>query len=221
LAGGVAHDIQNFLTVVRAEAEMLREEQVSRDDRMRAVDGIHEAITGSAQLTRMLGGLSRKNVKERKTLVLQPFLRSSERLLRSMLPRSVTITVQVPEAPPLAVLASEIRLQQVLLNLAANARDAMPEGGRFKITLEAQGQDDSAWAVITVEDNGAGIPAEVQGKVFDELFTTKAAGHGTGFGLAIARNVVREHGGTIELRSEAGRGTCFTIRVPCTPRAPS
>ncbi|MEN3279152.1 MAG: hypothetical protein V7607_292 [Solirubrobacteraceae bacterium] len=209
LAGGVAHDFNNLLSVILtcvgfAQRELPADHPV-RDD----VEEIGRAADRAAALTRQLLMFSRREVVKPQVVDVAATVRDLERLLDRTLSERVALRISCgPGVPP--VLIDPAQLEQVLVNLAVNARDAMPEGGTLSIAVS--GTDGGTR--ITVADDGAGMPAEVREHAFEPFFTTKEAGEGTGLGLATVHGVVTDAGGTVDINSEVGSGTVVTIFLP-------
>ncbi len=209
LAGGVAHDFNNLLTVISSFTSLMLANHGPDDPEREMLEGVRGAAERGAALTRQLLTLSRKQVLQPRVLDLNEIIRSIEGILRRLLGDGIVAIVALdPDIP--AVHADESQIEQILLNLAANARDAMPSGGRFSITTT---NVDGA-AVITVQDTGGGMTPETIERIFEPFFTTKGDGRGTGLGLSIVASVVEQSGGTIHVASEPGAGTTFTVTLP-------
>jgi two-component system cell cycle sensor histidine kinase/response regulator CckA len=209
LAGGVAHDFNNLLSVIlTCVGFALRElpaDHPVRDD----VDEIGRAADRAAALTRQLLMFSRREVVKPEVLDVGALLRDLERLLDRTLSERIALRITVgPGLVP--VLADRAQLEQVLVNLAVNARDAMPEGGTLAIAVGGV----HGGVRITVVDDGAGMPEEVRERAFEPFFTTKDPGQGTGLGLATVHGIVTDTGGTVDIDSSPGRGTAVTIFLP-------
>jgi PAS domain S-box-containing protein len=235
LAAGVAHDFNNILGVVTGYAELLRKRLT--DERLcRYADDILKAADRAASLTRQLLAFSRKQVLAPRILDLNAVVGDMEKMLRRVIGEDVQlITVLSKEAP--RVLADPGQVEQVLMNLAVNARDAMPRGGRLIIETGArrfESEDEERrsealeglYAMLSVIDTGVGMPPEVQARIFEPFFTTKSASKGTGLGLATVHGIVKQSGGNIFVHSEPGRGTTFkvylpAVEAPATPALPS
>jgi two-component system cell cycle sensor histidine kinase/response regulator CckA len=223
LAGGVAHDFNNLLSVILGSSELLLEELGADDPRRRYVETITTASKRAVSLTKQLLTFSRKQVFSPLVFDLNSIVRETYLMLPRMIGEHVEIGIVLSkeQAP---VLADPTQVQQVLMNLAANARDAMPEGG--KLTIEVanwemkKGSGESAdvspghYVTLTVSDTGAGMAREIQSRAFDPFFTTKDIGKGTGLGLSTVYGIVKESGGSILLNSERGEGTTFKIYLP-------
>ena len=226
LAGGVAHDFNNLLTVISGHASLL-ERPLTGDERRDSVQTILDATSRAAELTRQLLDVARRPLTQSTSVDVAETLRRLRRLLRPALPASITIDID--EAPPGEVPLEGVQLEQVLLNLALNARDAMPTGGRLHIATAFRELDASQaspvalsagkWVRLEVSDDGAGIPAEVLPHLFEPFFTTKGR-KGTGLGLSTASGIVASAGGRIDVRSSAGAGTTFTVWLPWVDAKP-
>jgi PAS domain S-box-containing protein len=228
LAGGVAHDFNNLLTSVLGHAELILGE-VRPDDPIRSdVEEIRRAANRAAELTRQLLAFSRRQVVAPRVVDLNDVVRNVTTMLRRLLGEDIVLEIDL--ADPLApVYADAAQLEQVIVNLAVNSRDAMPRGGRLAIrtrmrppppdprglppALARDGQ-----VVLMVEDSGEGMDAKTLAHVFEPFFTTKPPGRGTGLGLATVYGIVSQAGGHIGVESERGRGARFTIRLPPADR---
>jgi PAS domain S-box-containing protein len=224
LAGGVAHDFNNLLTVILGCAEELQE---GGGEAPEAVGEIREAAERARDLTRQLLSFARRQVIDPRPMDLNELVRGSERLLRRVAGEDVDVVVDL--APSLwAIRADPAQLQQALVNLATNARDAMPRGGKLtvetsNVVLEAPSHEGVApgpYVLLAVSDSGEGMSAEARKHAFEPFFTTKPLGHGTGLGLAAVYGVVKQSGGHIWLYSEAGEGTTFKLHFPRVDAAP-
>ncbi len=224
LAAGIAHDFNNLLTVVGAVAEMLKMRPDLPDPVKEDLEYIVSQGEQAAQLVQQILDFSRKSVAQREPVDLVAFLREAARLLDRALPETIRLVAAFGRESPV-VEASPTQLQQVITNLAVNARDAMPEGGELRIGLSSlkvapgeppplpeMGPGD--WVVWTVSDTGTGMPPEVIAHIFEPFFTTKKVGKGTGLGLAQVYGIVKQHGGEIGVESRVGEGTTFTIYLP-------
>ncbi len=230
LAGGVAHDFNNLLTAILGYASLLMAKAKPGDPDRDDLRQIVEAGQRASGLTRQLLAFSRKQVLETRVLSLNTIASSLEKMLRRLIGEHIELRTALASGLG-PVKADAGQLEQVLLNLAVNARDAMPQGGTLTIstrsvTLDAEraGAHDTVppgvYAALSVKDTGGGIPPEIQGRVFEPFFTTKAPGHGTGLGLATVFGIVKQSGGYIEVASAPGRGTEFTVYLPLSLEAP-
>ncbi len=217
LAGGVAHDFNNLLTVINGYCDML--ESRIEDEAVRvSVAEIHTAGIKAARLTGQLLAFSRKQVVQPRVLSMKALIKDHTRMLSRLLGEDVEIELNLCKNP-VHVLADPGQLDQVLLNLAVNARDAMPEGGKLTISLEVEQRTDEAghqreWGRMVVSDTGCGMDAEVLGHLFEPFFTTKEQGRGTGLGLATIYGILTQAGGDITAESLPGEGSSFIVRLP-------
>jgi PAS domain S-box-containing protein len=231
LAGGVAHDFNNILVVFLACAEALqRSLDEGRPPDREDVQEIQEAAWRAKDLTSQLLAFARKQVVAPVVLDLNEEVRRAERMLRRLLGEDVELSLRL-QAGLWATTCDPGQLQQLLMNLVVNARDAMPGGGRLAIStgnVERPGTDEEGWrgparvpapgqyVRLLVEDSGSGIPPELWSDLFEPFVTTKPLGQGTGLGLATAYGIVQQAGGVIRFRTQAGRGTAFEILLPRT-----
>jgi two-component system cell cycle sensor histidine kinase/response regulator CckA len=232
LAGGIAHDFNNVLTVVNGYAEMLLAEIGSDDRRWSPLSAIHDAGRRAARLTNQLLAFSRRAMVERRALDLNTVVEDSARLLGRVIGERIAIELSLKRGIP-RIMADPGQIEQMIMNLVLNARDAMPAGGRLMLGTDVVsiGQDDNVshprlaageYVQLTVADTGQGMSAEVRVRIFEPFFTTKEMGQGTGLGLAVVHGIVEQGGGHIRVASDIGRGTTFTILFPATdePIAP-
>ncbi|MGA2481198.1 MAG: ATP-binding protein, partial [Spirochaetia bacterium] len=225
LAGGVAHDFNNLLTSIIGYSDLLlREERVSGDIR-EGIQEVESAAYRAADLTRRLLTFSRKQVLQPRVVDLNVLISSLSKLLRRMIGEDVTLQSRLDPAIG-RLRADPGQIEQVIINLAVNSRDAMPEGGTLGIDTEnviltaggLHGHTEVAagrYVLVTVSDTGIGMSEEVKSHLFEPFFTTKEPGRGTGLGLATVYGIVRQSGGHIDLTTAPGRGTAFRIYLPC------
>jgi PAS domain S-box-containing protein len=221
LAGGIAHDFNNLLTAIMGYAEVVLNLLRPDDPAREMVTQIVRSGERAASLTRQLLAFSRKQLIAPQALDVNAIVRESGKLLRRLLGEDIEfITALHPDLG--AVYADPGQLQQVLVNLAINARDAMPAGGRLTITTARAelgeghpGVPPGFYALLAVGDTGCGMTPEVQRYVFEPFFTTKGVGKGTGLGLATVYGIVKQGGGHIEVESEPGKGSLFRVYLPC------
>ncbi|MEA2409369.1 MAG: two-component system, cell cycle sensor histidine kinase and response regulator CckA [Thermoleophilaceae bacterium] len=214
LAGGIAHDFNNLLAIIQGYADFARE--AATDDQQRHdLEELSKAAARGAELVRQLLLFSRRKPVEAIALDIAEVVRDTEPMLRQALGEGIELRCWlVSELPP--VLIDPGQVTQVLVNLAVNARDAMPDGGTLTIKgTRTEGGD----VRLTVEDTGAGMDEETVAKAFDPFFTTKPPGSGTGLGLASVYGIVTQANGTIELQSTPGGGTCIVVELPQTEGA--
>jgi PAS domain S-box-containing protein len=231
LAGGVAHDFNNLLTVINGYAELLLQEERLPETVRGVVAEMFKAGGRAAGLTRQLLTFGRRQVWEPRVLDLNAVVTETGVMLRRLIGEDVTLSVSLdPALYPVKV--DPVQVQQVVLNLAVNARDAMPEGGRLSIetrtvTLDAAYARDNpditpgSYAVLAVTDTGCGMSADVRARIFEPFFTTKGLGKGTGLGLATVYGIVKQSGGHISVASEVGAGTTFEVYFPRVVAAPA
>ncbi|MGD2216553.1 MAG: PAS domain S-box protein, partial [Gemmatimonadales bacterium] len=223
LAGGVAHDFNNVLTVILSNSEMLAGELGPEDPRRQELMEIRDAAQRAATLTRQLLAFSRKQVLKPRVLSLNSVVVTLERMLRRLIGEDIDLAT-VLEPDLWEVEADPGQLEQIVMNLAVNARDAMPEGGELSIeTVNAEVDDSFAkkhfpmppgrYVMLAVRDSGAGMDAETQRQIFEPFFTTKS--RGTGLGLSMVYGIVKQSGGFIWADSEPGQGSTFKIYFPC------
>jgi PAS domain S-box-containing protein len=228
LAGGIAHDFNNILTGIIGDASLVVEETAAGDPRRDSAQEILDAARRAATLTRGLLAFSRKQRIEPRPADLNEIVGRVERMLRRIIGEDVELRVQL-SARPLVASVDPAQIEQVLMNLATNAKDAMPAGGLLGIAtgeseVEPEGHGDGTRlsgpvALLTVSDSGAGMSEEVQERIFEPFFTTKEAGKGTGLGLAIVLGIVQQHGGIVRVYSRAGIGTTFKVYLPLADAA--
>jgi len=229
LAGGVAHDFNNLLTPILGYTEMLTTAS-GRDERSRTrLNGIRDAALKARDLTRQLLAFSRKQVLEMKPVDLNQVIEAFALILERTIREDIAVSHRLD---PLlgSILADRSQIEQIIMNLAINAQDAMPEGGSLligtrNVSLDATSQrtPDLApgdYVMLTISDSGCGMDAEVMGHIFEPFFTTKPEGKGTGLGLATVFGIVKQHGGQIDVLSAPGQGTTITIYFPRNEEAP-
>ena len=211
LAGGVAHDFNNILTAIVASAETTRMALPAGHPGVEESSEILRASGRASDLTRQLLAFARRSVVTPGRVEVNDVAEESSRLLQRIIGEDIRLETRLaPGLPP--VLIDPTQLQQVLLNLAVNARDAMPRGGVLNITTRAA----QGGMVLEVQDTGAGIPPDDLPFIFEPFFTTKEPGKGTGLGLATTYGIVQQAGGRIEVSSQPGRGSSFTVWLPVT-----
>jgi two-component system cell cycle sensor histidine kinase/response regulator CckA len=228
LAGGVAHDFNNLLTAILGYSDMLLG-RVGPDLR-KEVSEVKQAGERAAQLTRQLLAFSRRQVIRPRVLDLNEVARAIEGMLRRLIPEAIRVEL-APGTGQLWVKADAGQIDQVILNLALNARDAMPRGGLLRIsTTLTQVEPDfvdrhpgsaiGSYVVLSVSDTGVGISKETLAHLFEPFFTTKDVGKGTGLGLATVYGITKQSGGFLTVASEPGKGTTFRIYLPCVQDRP-
>ncbi|HWP85069.1 MAG TPA: response regulator [Terriglobia bacterium] len=224
LAGGLAHDFNNHLGVVLGYSQLLMERLGSEEAVRKPAMMIHEAATRAAALTRQLLAFSRKQVLEPRVLDLNAAVRELTQMLRALLGEDIEIVLSLEPALG-KVKADPAQIDQILMNLAVNARDAMPHGGKLTLATanteldqgyasQHAGVQPGPYVMLAVSDTGIGMDKETQAHIFEPFFTTKEPGKGTGLGLAMVYGIVKQSGGNIWVYSEVGRGTTFKIYLP-------
>ena len=228
LAGGVAHDFNNLLTVILGHAEMIAEDAEPDSSAGASAGSIRTAAVRARDLIRRILLFARPEAETRTVLALAPVIDDTVHLLRATVPASIAILWE-PPAEPVAAVADGSQLAQVLMNLGVNASHALPnERGTIVFTLDQVrvgraeqirlGLDPGRYVRIVVRDDGIGMSGEIRSRIFEPFFTTKPVGKGSGLGLAVADGVMRGHGGAIDVESEKGLGTAFSIYLPASDR---
>lgn len=224
LAGGVAHDFNNLLTVVGASASMAERALASGGSATEDLNEIHLAVARASELTKQLLAFARKQVLVKRGIELNELVSNVERMLRRLIGEGTALSAQLC-SEPLRVLADAGQLEQVIVNLVVNARDAISGPGSIEIVTRrvsllpdaeqhAAGLACGDYACLEVRDTGVGMTAEVQLQLFEPFFTTKSQGRGTGLGLATSFGIVRQHEGAIRVDSAPGRGTVMSVLIP-------
>ncbi len=208
LSGGIAHDFNNLLMVISGSSQVLREElEHASEDSRRVLDDIDAATSRATLMTRQLLSFGGGRVDDRSAIDLAEVVRSMAGMLPRLLGSRISVSVNAPSSPVI-VLASRAGLEQILLNLSVNARDAMPEGGELSLTLEAE----PGFAILRAKDTGHGMSRATLARVFEPFFTTKSLGTGLGLATVLAR--VEQFGGSIRAESEPGQGAEFIVQLP-------
>ena len=214
LAGGIAHDFNNIMTVVLGYSEILELELEGNREQLASVHEIRKAAERAASLTRQLLAFGRVQKLESSIVDLNVVVTGMREMFTRLLGGGIEVVAQPADAP-VTITTDRPQLEQALLNLAVNARDAMPDGGRFTMAVsrreDAAGQ---ATGVLTIGDTGSGIAVEAQPHVFEPFFTTKDVGQGSGLGLSMVYGFVQQSGGTIRFESTVGTGTLFEMAFP-------
>ena len=228
LAGGVAHDFNNILTVIQGHTALLIAGGGGKEGDQDSVRQISEAAARAAGLTRQLLAFSRKQVIHATTLDLNEVVSNMSRMLQRILGEDITVAVQ-PSPGTAMVHGDAGMMEQIVLNLAVNARDAMPDGGRLIITTsteqigaafvrDAPEATVGRFVRLSVTDSGCGIPPDHLSRIFEPFFTTKSVNKGTGLGLATVYGIVKQHRGWVTAQSEVGKGSTFTVYLPLNER---
>ncbi len=225
LAGGVAHEFNNLLTAITGCCEELRETTDSGNEAAHSnIKTILSAAKEAAELTRNLLTFSRKQSVNLQPESLNDLISAAGKLLAQTLPENIAFSLELPE-DGLSILADSGQMKQVLVNLAINARDAMPDGGQLTIKARKTllGEDEAgkygldssgAYAAVSLSDTGTGMDEKTREKIFEPFFTTKEVGKGTGLGLSIIYGIIRQHNGAVTVETELGKGSVFTFFVP-------
>ncbi|HWQ92093.1 MAG TPA: PAS domain S-box protein, partial [Clostridia bacterium] len=231
LAGGVAHDFNNILTVIHGHGSLLLCAANLTGPPARSAQQIVQAAERAAALTRQLLAFSRRQIMQARRLDMNEVVTNMSRMLGRILGEDISVRLHY-HSQPAVILGDSGMMEQVLLNLAVNARDAMPQGGvlTIKLTLTDHlsantslypGAKPGSYVCLTVTDTGCGIPAANLTRVFEPFFTTKQAGKGTGLGLATVYGIVRQHQGWVDVQSEVDHGSTFRVYLPAMSHAPS
>jgi signal transduction histidine kinase/DNA-binding response OmpR family regulator len=229
LAGGVAHDFNNILTVIAGLSQITLLQMAEDDPARHNLTGILEAAERATLLTKELLLFSRKQESQRRSIDLRQVVGKMEGFLQRIIGEDITLKLVTHEVS-LPVLADQNQLEQVLMNLAVNSRDALPKGGVFSLrTEQVELPEESvglngcvrsgAYALLSVSDDGAGMDTETVRRIFEPFFSTKEVGKGTGLGLSVVYGIVKQHDGFITVYSEPGQGSTFRIYLPLSPVA--
>jgi two-component system, cell cycle sensor histidine kinase and response regulator CckA len=228
LAGGIAHDFNNILTAIITYCSFLKIKMKKNDPLSMYVDNILNSSEKAASLIRNLLAFSRKQIIHLRPIDLNDIMKNVERILLRVLSEDIELKTEMTDRV-ITVMADPVQIEQVLMNLVTNARDAMPDGGTLTISTAVSAmRNDLAkipgngrevmYAVLSVKDTGAGMDEAVKGKIFEPFFTTKRMGKGTGLGLSMVYGIIKQHEGSIDVYSEPGKGTEFKIYLPIAPR---
>ena len=224
LAGGVAHDFNNLLAVITGYSDLLLDDVALSDTNRTKIEQIKQAANSAASLTRQLLMFSRQQVIEPVILDINQIVTNTEKMLRRLIKENIEFMV-VPDKHLTRVKADPGQIEQIVVNLVVNARDAMPNGGKLRIQTKnvlvdahsarpEAGLSHGRFAVLEVSDTGIGMDQQTQAHIFEPFFTTKAVGEGTGLGLATVYGIVQQSNGYIDVDSEIGRGSTFKIYFP-------
>jgi signal transduction histidine kinase len=227
LAAGVAHDFNNILTVILGNTS-LQLRNAKLDEKLSA--SLHQVVRAAERataLTKQLLAYSRKQIIQRRPLSINSAVEQTISMLRRLIGEHITLDLQLGDNLP-SVFADPSNLDQIIMNLALNARDAMQEGGKLSFATSLVNVDDSfrvkppgissgSFVCLAIRDTGHGVDAETQARIFEPFFTTKEPGKGTGMGLATVYGILRQHNGWVDVESEPGRGTTFRVFLPVSP----
>ena len=217
LAGGIAHDFNNIMTVVLGHSEILALELKDHPEMSTSVAEIKHAAERAAGLTRQLLAFGRRQQLAAAPVDLNTVARDMVTLLARVLGGDIEVRAETDSAP-VTVATDRAQLEQAVLNLAVNARDAMPDGGRLLLSVtRRQAADGTMAGVLRVADTGTGIAPEVRSHIFDPFFTTKEVGRGSGLGLSMVYGYIQQSGGTIDVESTIGAGSTFELTFPLAP----
>jgi two-component system cell cycle sensor histidine kinase/response regulator CckA len=220
LASGVAHDFNNLLTVIAAYAHMLREEPPDSSLARNHVEEILRTVERASALTCQLLAFSRRQVEPPRTLDLNELVLGMDQMLRRVIPEDIELVTALGAAPGM-IGADPAQIEQVIVNLVVNARDAIPEGGRITIETGSHlGPDRRESVMLSVTDTGVGMDEETKARIFEPFFTTKDQGRGTGLGLATVDAIVRDSGGEIAVTTAPGQGTRIAVYFPRVSQTP-
>jgi len=229
LAGGLAHDLNNVLAPIMVSVRLLQRRLAGDAEGLECLSLLEQLAERGANIVRQVLSFARGAEGERVPIELRDVVREVSDILRQTLPRSIRLECEIPDAlRPIS--ADATQLHQVLMNLAVNARDAMPEGGTLTFAAQNVSLDPhfaqmhpearpGRYVSLTVRDSGVGIPPELLDRIFDPFFTTKPQGQGTGLGLSTTRGIMRAHGGFLTVYSELSQGTQFTLYLPALDAA--
>jgi nitrogen-specific signal transduction histidine kinase/FixJ family two-component response regulator len=231
MAAGIAHEFNNLLTVIQGDVGLLQSANPDQVDHRALLDQIMQASQRAATFTRQLLAFSRKQILQPRILNLSELVLRMKVMLNRLLGEKFEVSVHAA-ADLISIRADEGGLDQILMNLVLNSRDAMPDGGIVEISVEqvALRESDVArnpearagkFACMSVTDHGSGMSPQIISRIFDPFFTTKDVGKGTGLGLSTIHGIVKQHEGWVEVTSEIGKGSTFKIFLPCCEAAPA
>ncbi len=226
LAGGIAHDFNNILTVILGYSTLIEDKIAQGENILSEVEGIRNAALKANLLTKHLLAFSRKQVLNPEVVEMNIIVENVSRMINRLLPENISLNV-ITDPEYQAVFIDQAQIEQVVLNLVLNAKDAMPDGGYMVISSQTCRLDNNMlvttgsvpkgdYVTISVKDNGIGIPSENIEHIFDPFFTTKSVQKGTGLGLASVYGIIKQSGGYIDVKSEPGKGSKFTIYLETT-----
>ena len=216
LAGGVAHELNNLLTIIQLCGNFITEDAEDPGVVREEIEKCLDASRRGEALVRELLAVARKQILKPRSVFVTDALLQSIGLLARLLGKDIEIKTDLPEEP-LTVEIDPDKLSQIVMNLAVNARDAMPQGGTLTVAAWREpGHGDSDQVVVEIRDTGVGMPTSILDRAFEPFYTTKGSSNGTGLGLAMVHGIVTQSGGTILVASEEGVGTTFTMRFSCS-----
>lgn len=219
LTGGIAHDFNNLLTVIQGSADILSRDELTDDRRKRFARAIVQAAENAAVLTSQLLAFARRQPLKPELVSLSELVAGMTDLLDRTMGERIRIETSLGGSCPVTV--DRNQLQSAILNVASNARDAMPEGGTLKITVSVvRSETGESMSAVAISDSGTGMDAETASRIFEPFFTTKKTGKGTGLGLSQVYGFATQSGGDVLVKSEPGEGTTVTILLPCSEAAP-
>ncbi len=219
LTGGIAHDFNNLLTVIQGSADILTREGLAEDRRKRFARAIVQAAENAAVLTSQLLAFARRQPLKPELVNLSDLVASMTDLLDRTMGERIKIETSLEGTCPVTV--DRNQLQSAILNVASNARDAMPDGGTLTVTVSlARSGDDDRMATVAISDSGSGMDPDTASRIFEPFFTTKKMGHGTGLGLSQVYGFASQSGGDVLVESAPGKGTTVTILLPCSEAVP-
>lgn len=225
LAGGIAHDFNNLLTAITGYSELLTMDLAGNEEALKQIKYISMAARRAADLTKQLLTFSRKQQVEKRIVDVAEIVCNQEKILKRLISENIKFAVMADTDKPLNIMADPSMIEQVIMNIAVNARDAMPDGGSITISTEDliitheevhmyKGGREGNFICISIKDTGSGIDKETMEQIFNPFFTTKAVDKGTGLGLSVVYGIIEQHGGWINVHSVPGRGTTFKIYIP-------
>jgi signal transduction histidine kinase len=216
LTGGIAHDFNNLLTVIQGSADMLRRPGITEDKRVRFAEAVVQASSRAAALTGQLLAFARRQPLQPEVIDLNALIRGMTDLLDRTLGERIEVTTELADLA-CTVEADRTQLESAVLNIAVNARDAMPQGGRLEIrTAAAEDPERGAMIALSVGDSGSGMDEDTLNRAFEPFFTTKTTGKGTGLGLSQVYGFASQSGGDVRIASRHGEGTIVTLLLPCS-----
>jgi PAS domain S-box-containing protein len=213
LAGGVAHDFNNILTVIGGYGQMVLTEADQNELLKHYAQEINDSVDRAAALTGQLLAFSRRQVTQPKNVNLNQLVANMKHMLRRLLGENIELTT-IPSGFPETVKIDPVQMQQVIVNLAVNAKDAMPDGGKVTILVSEVTLDQRPHVMLAIGDTGIGMDPEVQSHMFEPFYSTKPRGKGTGLGLSIVYGIIKQAGGSIEVKSQVGEGAILQIFLP-------